>query len=70
MSVAQILVGEKGCAIYEQLLGVAVGYDPDGRLTIVFAGLKALGPAQIRRLIDELETAANHLLRGQTGPTQ
>lgn len=64
---AQILTGEKGLAIHEELSGVAVGYDEDGHLTSVYAGLQLLGPAQRGRLAEELEAAAEILRRGQAG---
>lgn len=67
MSAAQILTGEKGTALHEELLGVAVGFDEDGKLTAVYAGIQLLGPAQRRRLADELEAAAEILRRGQLG---
>lgn len=67
MSAAQILAGEKGAALHEELVGVAVGFDEDGKLSIVYAGLELLGPQQRRVLIDELETAAAILRRGQAG---
>lgn len=67
MSAAQILTGEKGTALHEELIGVAVGFDEDGKLTSFYAGLDQLGPAQRRRIIEELETTAEILRRGQAG---
>lgn len=40
MSAAQILAGEKGAALHEELVGVAVGFDEDGELETAAAILR------------------------------
>lgn len=70
MTAAQILHGHRGSAQHEELAGIAVGYDEDGKLTTAFAGIDQLGPPQRRKLADELEQVAAAIRAGQTTPLQ
>lgn len=65
--VAKIITQEPGENVGMEILGVAVGYDEDMRLSVICGGVEQLDDRRRQRLADELDALATAVREARAG---